>query len=47
MQHRVRPGSHDCELAEMAREEVACGFADGVFDEGDLNQLFGVAFEGP
>lgn len=42
MHHRVRPGSHDVELAEMTREEVACGFADGVFDESELNQMFGV-----
>ena len=39
--HRVRPSEHDAALLAMTLQEVADGFADGPFDEEELNAMFG------
>lgn len=43
MQRRLRPGSYDADLAAMTRQEVADGFAEGVFSARELDQMFGGA----
>ena len=43
MQRHVRPGSYDADLAAMTRQEVADGFAEGVFSARELDQMFGGA----